>query len=172
MHLGDTSKIQLDNIKNLRCNQEKSKDENSQTIKASEIYLGIIQEPKDIKQEILSNNGASNHIFADIKLFNNRNSESIRDISAPNPSYLDIGNNKTGYQSNRIEYNTKLPWDSYNDVNSEIHNMQKRISELEEENQILKSENKKIHSLYEDRLIELKWYHKKYGKTSSNPFIV
>lgn len=133
--------------------------------------MGISQELKDARQEIIPNNGVSKNIFADSRIFNNRNSESIRDTSATKHSGVDNNNNKLGYQSNRVEYNVKLPYENYNNEESEISKLQKRISELEADNQTLKSENKKIHSLYEDRLIELKWYHKKYGKTSSNLFL-
>jgi hypothetical protein len=130
--------------------------------------LGVDQEQRDRIKKMEEKNGSLRQNFADKRMLINRSSENIGDVIAQNFGHLAQENIKADYQSCRPEYNTDLIIDSPNGDLSEVGTLQKRISELEAENKNLKYESKKLYSLYESRLTELKWYHNKYGNKSSN----
>lgn len=47
---------------------------------------------------------------------------------------------------------------------NELSKLRQKYDELQQENQSLKDENQKYKTLYDDRLDELKWYYRKFGR--------
>lgn len=47
---------------------------------------------------------------------------------------------------------------------NELSKLRQKYDDLQQENQTLKDENLKYKTLYDDRLDELKWYYRKFGR--------